>query len=228
MRLLPALLLLACTAAWAQNAAVTVDVNTTAQRKPINPLIYGVNYGTATTLADLNAPLHRLGGNNTSRYNWRLNADNRGFDWYFESIAESDPTPGGRGDAFFSLNESVGAESMLTIPIIGWVAKLGSNRGKLASFSIQKYGAQTGNDWQWFPDAGNGVRTSGGNVTGNDPNDANVLFTSADQREWVQNLVNKWGTADNGGVRYYVLDNEHSLWFSTHRDVAPTGCVSFI
>lgn len=223
MRILSALFLLTCTAALSQNAAVTVDVNTTAQRKPINPLIYGVNYGTATTLADLNAPLHRLGGNNTSRYNWRLNADNRGFDWYFESIAESDATPGGRGDSFYSLNKAAGAQSMLTIPIIGWVAKLGANRGKLASFSIQKYGAQTGNDWQWFPDAGNGVRTSGGNVTGNDPNDASILFTSADQREWVQNLVTKWGTAANGGVRYYVLDNEHSIWFSTHRDVAPTG-----
>ena len=63
---------------------------------------------------------------------------------------------------------------MLTIPLIDWVAKVGPGRSKLASFSIAKYGAQTGNDWQWFPDAGNGVRTNGQFVTGNDPNDANV------------------------------------------------------
>ena len=25
--------------------------------------------------------------------------------------------------------------------------------------------------------------------------------------------------ADNGGLRYYVLDNEPSLWHETHRDI---------
>ena len=82
---------------------------------------------------------------------------------------------------------------MLTIPTIGWVAKLGANRSKLASFSIAKYGAQTGNDWQWFPDAGNGVRTNGQNVTGNDPNDANVPSNSTFQQGWVQHLVSTLG-----------------------------------
>ena len=44
-------------------------------------MIYGVNLGDFGTLSDLNAPLKRYGGNNTSRYNWRLNADNRGNDF---------------------------------------------------------------------------------------------------------------------------------------------------
>ena len=88
---------------------------------------------------------------------------------------------------------------MLTIPTIDWVAKVGPNRSKLASFSIAKYGAQTGTDWQWFPDAGNGVRTNGQFVTGNDPNDANVPSTSLFQQAWVQHLVNRWGTNANGG-----------------------------
>ena len=70
----------------------------------------------------------------------------------------------------------------------------GSKSRKLASFSIAKYGAQTGNDWQWFPDAGNGVRTNGQNVTGNDPNDANVPSNSTFQQGWVQHLVSRWGT----------------------------------
>ena len=112
---------------------------------------------------------------------------------------------------------------MLTIPTIDWVAKLGANRSKLASFSIAKYGAQTGNDWQWFADAGNGVRTNGQYVTGNDPNDANVPSNSTFQQGWVQHLVGRWGTTANGGLRYYILDNEPSIWHSTHRDVRPTG-----
>ena len=35
------------------------------------------------------------------------------------------------------------AEPMVTIPMVAWVAKLGPNRSKLASFSAAKYGAQT-------------------------------------------------------------------------------------
>jgi PKD repeat protein len=113
---------------------------------------------------------------------------------------------------------------MITVPIIDWVAKLGANRGKLASFSQAKYGAQTGNDAQWFPDAGNGVlKSTGQNVTGNDPNDANVANTVGLEQAWAQHLVSTWGAAANGGLKYYILDNEHSIWQSTHRDVHPTG-----
>ncbi len=208
----------------AQNAAVTVNVDANANRHPISPYVYGIAYGTSTTLADLNAPLNRYGGNNTSRYNWQLNADNRGSDWYFESIPEASATAGERGDTFISTSKAAGAQAMVTVPIIDWVAKLGTNRGKLASFSQAKYGAQTGNDWQWFPDAGNGVLTSTGqNIAGYDPNDANVANNSFLQQSWAQHIVSTFGTAANGGLKYYLLDNEHSIWHSTHRDVHPTG-----
>ena len=207
----------------AQNPAVTVNVDANANRHAINPNIYGVAHATTAQLNDLNSPLNRNGGNNTTRYNWQLNADNRGNDWYYESIAESNATAGERGDTFFANSRAANAQAMLTIPMIDWVAKLGSNRGKLASFSIAKYGPQTGNDWQWFPDAGNGILTNGQYVTGNNPSDANVPSNSLFQQGWVQHLVSRWGTNANGGLRYYILDNEPSIWHSTHRDVHPTG-----
>jgi hypothetical protein len=207
----------------AQNPSATVSVDVSANRRAIDPNIYGVAHATTAQLNDLNTPLNRNGGNNTSRYNWQLNADNRGNDWYYQSIADGSATPGERGDSFFSLSRAAHASAMLTIPTIEWVAKVGPNRSKLASFSIAKYGPQTGNDWQWFPDAGNGVRTNGQFVTGNDPNDANVPSHSMFQQGWVQQLVNRWGTNANGGVRYYILDNEPSIWHSTHRDVRPGG-----
>src|SRR5438093_220061 len=126
---------------FAQNPAVTISVDANANRRAINPKIYGVAYGTATTLADLNAPINRYGGNNTSRYNWQLNADNRGSDWYFESIAESSSTPGERGDTIISMCRGVGAQAMLTIPMVGYVATLGAGRAKPASFDRRLYGA---------------------------------------------------------------------------------------
>ena len=179
-------------AAQAQNPAVTISVDVAANRHAINANIYGVAHATTAQLNDLNTPLNRNGGNNTTRYNWQLNADNRGSDWYFESIGDSSATAGERGDSFFANSRAANAQPMLTIPMVDWVAKMGSNRSKLAGFSIAKYGAQTGNDRQWFADAGNGVLADGRNVAGNDPNDANVPSSSVFQQGWVQHLVTRW------------------------------------
>jgi PKD repeat protein len=211
-------------AAWAQNPAANITVDANANRHAIDPRIYGVAYGSTAQLSDLNVPLNRYGGNNASRYNWQLNADNRDQDWYFESIGDTSGVAGERGDTFISNTQAAGARAMITIPMLDWVAQLGPNRSKLASFSQAKYGAQTGNDAQWFPDAGNGIlQSTGQDITGNDPNDANVASNSAYQQQWVQAMVTKWGPASSGAPRYYILDNEHSIWFSTHRDVHPTG-----
>ena len=221
---LSAVALFAASAAHAQNTPVTVSVDANANRHAISTLVYGVAYGTSTTLADLNSPLNRYGGNNASRYNWQLNADNRDFDWYFESIADTSAVAGERGDTFISQSKAGNAQAMLTLPMLDWVAKLGANRGKLASFSQAKYGAQTGNDAQWYPDAGNGVlKATGQNITGNDPNDANLPNSTTLQQGWVQHLVSQWGNASGAGLKYYILDNEHSIWQSTHRDVHPVG-----
>jgi hypothetical protein len=206
-----------------QNAEVAIAIEATADRRPISPLIYGVAHATPEALHELRAPLHRLGGNHTSRYNWRLNAYNRARDWFFQSVGERSATPGESADTFVAHSRAAGAQPMLTVPMLDWVADLGPNRAKLASFSIAKYGPQTANDWQWFPDAGNGIRTTGGNVTGNAPTDANVAADAAFQRAWIQHLASQWGGAAAGGVRYYVMDNEPSLWFATHRDVHPEG-----
>lgn len=207
----------------AQNPPVTVSVDAAADRHPINPLIYGVAYADAATLSDLNAPANRLGGNPTSRYNWQSNVDNRGEDFYFESIPYASSTPGQLCDSFISASKAGGAQPMLTIPMVGWVARTDALRNKLASFSIAKYGAQTGNDWQYFPDAGNGILLDGSFVPGNDPNDANVPADSLFQQAWAQHLVATWGMGSAGGLSYYLLDNEPSIWHAAHRDVHPIG-----
>jgi PKD repeat protein len=206
----------------AQNAAVTITIDAGASRHAINPAIYGVAGATTSDLRDLNAPLNRYGGNNTSRYNWELNADNRGADWYFESIGEASATPGQRGDDFTLGTRAANAEPMITIPTIEYVAKLGANRSKLASFDSRIYGAQDDCDWQWFPQACNGMK-GGQPVTGNNPLDANILNSTTLQAGWVSHLVQGFGSAAAGGIKYYILDNEPSIWHSTHRDVWPIG-----
>ena len=203
---------------------VTILVDPQRDRHSISPWIYGVAFATSNQLSDLNAPLNRSGGNSESRYNWQLNAHNHANDWYYESLADTAATPGAETDNLVAASKAAGAEAMLTISTVGWVAKLGANRGRLASYSIVKYGPQTGNDAQWFADAGNGIRASDGKaITWNDPTDANVPSDVTFQQSWVQHLTNRWGRAAQGGVRWYFADNEPSLWHSTHRDVHPTG-----
>src|SRR5689334_3300907 len=90
----------------AQNPAAVINVDADANRRKISPLIYGMSF--AQNADDLNCPISRWGGNPTSRYNWQLNADNRGADWYFESIAYASATPGEGPDTFIAGNKALG------------------------------------------------------------------------------------------------------------------------
>ncbi|HOP99120.1 MAG TPA: glycoside hydrolase family 44 protein [Verrucomicrobiota bacterium] len=210
------------------NEPVNVVVDAARNRRPISPLIYGVAFASSNELALLQAPLNRSGGNAETRYNWELNARNHAADWYFESLPAGPAIPGGAADDHVSKSKAAGSEPILTVPMIGWMPKLGPNREKLASYSIAKYGPQTDNDWQWFPDAGNGIGTNPVTqtswlITTNDPYDAHFLTNSDFQQAWIHHLTNRWGLSTNGGVRYYCMDNEHTLWNSTHRDVHSVG-----
>ena len=210
------------------NAPVAITVDAQLNRHSISPLIYGVAFASSNELADLNYPMNRSGGNSETRYNWQLNAHNHAADWYFESIGDdSGSIPGASADDFVANSRNGGAQALITIPMIGWMPILGSSRGKLASYSINKYGPQTDYD-TWMTDAGNGIGTNSTThtswlITSNYPTDANFLTNSLFQRAYVQHLTNRWASSTNGGVRYYIMDNEWSLWHSTHRDVHPVG-----
>lgn len=210
------------------NTAVSITVDAQLNRHPISPLIYGVAFASSNQLSDLNFTVNRSGGNAETRYNWLIDAHNRAADWYFESIADGSGTPAASDDQFISDSKNGGAQPILTIPMIGWAPKLGPSRGKAASYSIAKYGAQTGNDASYMPDAGNGVGTNATAhtswlITTNNPNDANFATNSSFQQALVQHLTNRWGFATNGGVPFYLMDNEVSIWHSTHRDIHPVG-----
>lgn len=214
--------LLACSVLPAASDAVKIDIDARVGKHPISPLIYGVNFGTRVGLGQLNAPFNRSGGNTMSTYNWQQNAANHAADWYFESLAEAGAKPGAMVDGFVRDSRAAGAKPMVTVPMLGWVARLGADRALLPSFSVAKYGAQQAVD-PYYADAGNGVRPDGSKITGNDPHDAYVASSPATQKAWVRHLVETFGKASGGGVRFYATDNEASLAFETHRDIRPVG-----
>lgn len=192
-----------------------IAVDAAADRHPISPEIYGLSFAPGPVLPLLNVSLNRSGGNATTRYNWQANASNRASDWFFESISEEGADPGAGVDGFIAGTRFGNGEPMVTLPIIGWVAKLGPGRAKLASYSVAKYGPQQSTD-PFMPDAGNGIRPDGTRIANNDPHDANMPVDSAFQLGWIQHLAAQ-------GVKTIILDNEPSLWQETHRDVHPTG-----
>jgi hypothetical protein len=197
-----------------------IGVDAGYNRHPISPLIYGTAFAASNQLADLGFTMNRSGGNEETTYNWEINAHGKGADYYFESIADSSSTPGESADSVVANAKMGGAQPLITIPMIGWGPILGANRGTLASFSIAKYGPQTGSDGN----AGNGVSiTNDTLITWNDKTDANMQVDTNYQKGYVQHLTNTWGMSINGGVGYYIMDNEQSLWQSTHQDIHPVG-----
>ena len=220
-------LLAVAPAAQAQNPPVTVLVDANANQHPIDPLIYGVHFADTPTLQDLGATLNRYGGNSSGRYNWLQNVDNRGVDYFFESIPYPDHTPGELGDTFISTTRAAGAEPFLTMPMVGWVARTNAAFDTLCSFSVNTYGAQVDNDG----DCGNGCLIGpnvypcdvGTAITWNNLNDASVPADGVFQQGWMQHIRNTWGPASGGGLRFWGLDNEPSLWHTAYWDVHAAG-----
>jgi hypothetical protein len=231
------------------NSPVTFSIDAAANRKPISPLIYGTNNITnPAQLRELNYTLNRRGGEVESRYDYQTNSHNIAKNWYFTS-SNASGTPASDVGRYIKASFDAQAESMVSIPTIGWMPKPGTH-----SFSQAKYGLQTENEPYGAPDAGNGkvvVDASGNPIPyspataaadrithgGNTPvdltpfhadprfrtdrTDANYLPADplAYQSGFIDTLISQWGSVASGGVRYYTLDNEPGLWSYIHRDV---------
>ncbi len=123
-----------------------VSVDLALERRAVSPLIFGVSYGDAATLAAVRYPLRRWGGNSTTRYNWQADVHSTAGDWYWQNIPD---TPGGSGsppagnsaDAFIDATRANGGEALISIPSIG-VAPLDDRTNKHWGFSQTKYGPQ--------------------------------------------------------------------------------------
>ena len=187
-----------------------VDVNFSvmpdSQNHTISSLIYGTNQD---LVGGENFSFRRLGGNRLTSYNWENNASNSGKDWFHSSdnylssifgITGSDrDVPGMVLTAFQDQAVADGARSLITLQMAGYVAK--DKNG-----SVTDIEAAPSNRWvQALPKKNAPFSLSP------DVNDAAVYID-----ESVNFLVNRYGSAANGGVMAYALDNEPALWSDTH------------
>ncbi len=205
---------------------IQVTVNPNAPRRTMSKDIFGVNFEEMPhqNTTQMKFPVVRWGGNQMSRYNWELDVTNRAGDWYFLNLPNGTVDPsqlpnGSLSDRFLTKQQQDGSKVLMQIPTIGWTPK---SRDVTWSFSIDKYGAQRGNECDWGEawcrrDAGNGHRPDGSYVTGNDPTDTSRRYGVDFMARWIDHMKSRFGNF----VRHYALDNEPALWGHTHFDVHP-------
>gem|GEM_PF-769379 len=199
----------------ATGPALTIDA--AAGRHAISSDIYGMNFADAGLASELGLTADRWGGNSTSRYNYSNNTHNTGSDYYFENIVD-----GKSLDSFVAADLAHGTNPVVTVPALGWVSKASPSTHPLAcGFKVAVYGAQQSTD-PFDSTCGNGKHTNGSQITGNAASDTSVAEDGSFDQAMVAHLVAKFGTAAQGGVRSYEIDNEPTLWNSTHMDVHPT------
>jgi hypothetical protein len=200
----------------------SLSVDAAAGRYAISPDIYGIaNYGLNAAFAkEIKLGSVRWGGDATTRYNWLVDSSNSGFDWYFMGgNGETTPVPGASADLM--VKTYAPADALITIPIIPYVNKSSATS---CSFPVSVYGAQQSFNPYVKVDGGecgNSLTTSGAQLTDKNIFMNHISNTTSLQQKWVEHLVSKFGTAADGGVKFYQLDNEPYGWSNTHRDVMP-------
>jgi len=201
-----------------QGPAISIDPGT--ELGQIDDEIYGLNFADYEFAEEIGLAINRWGGNATSRYNYQLDSTNLGADWYFENYPSDTVDPsllpnGSTADYFVQDTIATGSEALMTIVMLDWTA---ASREIKGSFPVDVFGPQQSQD-PWHPNWGNGILSDGTIIEDNDPRYNHKKVNAKFAYQWVQHLVENHGTARDGGVQYYALDNEPMLWNSTHRDV---------
>lgn len=216
--------LLAISAAVLVNAVnVTIDLT---QQHPISPLIYGYNQNHEDSTHDeMNLASRRLGGNRMSTHNWEENVDNSGSDannsnWVqiLTTIVGADwnaqDTAGASMRKFHQDNLNNGLTSIITVPILGWVAA-----DKDRTVTTSPSGADSLRWCQLAYEKGSEFTLTP---------DTTDRFVYLD--ESVNYLVQTFGDATTEtGVKYISLGNEPGLWNHTHGllQEQPLGAVEY-
>lgn len=197
---------------------MTFTINTQVNRKPISPYIFGANEYKADSKNLINISQNRFGGNRTTAYNWETNYSNAGNDyinnndnWLLDETELSQALYGSiSGAVVQAMSDTIvkgGGVPMVTLQAAGYVAA--DANGEVTCIApcnrwVPVYANKPGKNYIYPPD-----KTD------------NAVYLD-EQVNW---LINRYGTAENGGVKFYQIDNEPDIWFGTHsliRPVVPT------
>lgn len=215
-----------CLCAFA-SISINYTISPQTAQQPISPYIYGTNQN---LVGRENFTLLRLGGDRMTAYNWVTNWSNAGDDYYYES--DDYMYPNGVSGSFnanpcttntayvLDTRSQFTAQNLLTIQMAGYVAADDTGDVSVASFTPNRFNPIAFHK--------NSAFTTKPGETSYD--DGSTVYMD----EQVNYLVKRFGTAASslttfgtlsgvtGGVAFYDLDNEPSLWQSTHLEIHPT------
>jgi hypothetical protein len=180
---------------------------------PISPYIYGLNGYTGIANAPPLPTFDRAGGNRWTAYNWENNASNAGSDYLYESDSylSSSATPAEAVRSVIAADRAVGAASLVTLQMQGWVSADESgpvstaNPPDPARFKPLVFKKST--------------RTAAAFTTAPSTSDSAVYM---DEFAWAldQKFSGQAIFARNAALPTFVqLDNEPELWSSTHLEI---------
>ncbi len=194
-----------------QAAAIAqVRIDDRAPGAPISPFVYGSNEigtmdgGGPSVEMDgaAGVSIRRLGGNLMTAYDWRDNATNAGKDFkhangsfLLEVLGVPKANwgqPAAVLEAFLANSRKIGAQSLVTLPLAGFVAA--DTNGPVAPTEAAPSPRFLPVDWSASPQDGHGVNIP----------------------RLLAQLVARHGGAAAGGIRGYYLDNEPGLWAENH------------
>jgi hypothetical protein len=233
----------ALTVTAANTTAITVNIDTLANRHQISPFVYGNNDETISDISDIGYGFSRWGGNDASNYNYLLQTRNSASDWYYE-------TYGGAGDqvGLITQTQNAGSHALTTMAMMDWVAAEAENStNRNWSYSVQKFGAQCSVDSN-NTDAGNGQKADCKTPVTTDavttayyplvdtaqecPAGTTDGVTCIDRETWAKALAASFNTSSATcpvpyssitSCHFYDMDNEPEIWQGTHRDVHPAN-----
>ncbi len=197
----------------APTASSAIVVDARSQLTPISPAIYGVALNSDDSVGV--ASLNRWGGDATSSYNWKTDLYNSGNDWNcanYKGGPFTSPTPSATlsngADQFVQYNASKHLDTLMTIPISGWVANQETANTSLSACAggtqDQTCCKKIGSSQSVQVDKGS------------------AQLDPSFMGDWVKHLVSTFGNAASGGVKYYQLDNEPDNWQALRQDIYPT------
>src|ERR1019366_2793796 len=219
--IVPLAILLASPAVLWADLSIQIGVDPGSGRLPISPYIYGTN----VDLPGVAAPgSRRMGGNRLTGYNWETNASNAGTDYLNESDnymvyqlpAGQQAVPAITLTSFHDQSLAAGVPyTILTLQMAGYVAA--DENGPVTA-------AQAAPSPRW--DLVQNDKPGG--AFAYPPNLADgVVYMD----ELLSRLLSRYGPASGAtGVQGYDLDNEPSLWPSTHPYLHPaqTTCAELV
>lgn len=194
-------------------ATITFTIDPTQNNNVISPYIYGSN----SAIPGVKNTYFRSGGNRLSAYNWETNWSNAGSDYLYENdtlMGTKADGPGWAYTTFHTQNKTNGADSLVTIPMAGYVSANGEPAVQVPAADYMTAPGLTDPHGNFFP-----ISFVKPGYPGSYADPPNLTDGAVYDDEMVNFLVKHLGASTAGGIKFYDLDNEPGAWSSTHQEV---------